>query len=212
MSHPTRSGGPRKQPPLIVVRDERRIDPATRRLGPPEGPPEREETKARAGEPGVPGAPDTDGSPTAPQARLAERTADLQRLKAEYDNYRKRVRRDRLAIREIAVANVLAGLLPVLDAIDQAREYGDPDPGLRAVAALLETRLAALGLQEIGTPGEPFDPTRHEAVTHELSDEVDRPTCTTVLRPGYRVGQHLLRPAQVAVSEPPERARTAASE
>ncbi|MFC9583600.1 nucleotide exchange factor GrpE [Streptomyces yangpuensis] len=137
------------------------------------------------------------------QAQLAERTADLQRVKAEYDNYRKRVQRDRLAIREIAVANVLGGLLPVLDAIDHAREYGNVDPGLRAVADLLETQLATLGLQEVGTPGEPFDPTHHEAISYQRSDEVDQPTCTTVHRPGYRVGQHLLRPAQVTVSEPP---------
>ncbi|WP_260618536.1 MULTISPECIES: nucleotide exchange factor GrpE [Streptomyces] len=138
------------------------------------------------------------------QAQLTERTADLQRLKAEYDNYRKRVQRDRLAIREIAVANVLGGLLPVLDAIDQAREHGDADPGLRAVAEVLETQLATLGLQEVGTPGERFDPACHQAISCQRSDKVDQPTCTAVLRPGYRVGQHLLRPAQVAVCEPPD--------
>ncbi|MFB6812634.1 nucleotide exchange factor GrpE [Streptomyces sp. NPDC056387] len=98
----------------------------------------------------------------------------------------------------------MGGLLPVLDAIDQAREHGTVDPGLRAVAAVLETQLATLGLQEVGAPGEPFDPTRHEAISYERSDEVDQPTCTTVHRPGYRVGHHLLRPAQVTVSEPPD--------
>ncbi len=200
MSRPTRSDGPGKQPAPIVVRDKRRIDPVTLRLKAPD---------SHSPQPTPTPAGDAGGPDAALQTQLAERTADLQRLKAEYDNYRKRVHRDRLAIREIAVSNVLRGLLPVLDAIDQAREHGSElDPGLRAVADLLETRLGVLGLQEVGAPGERFDPNRHEAVTYRQSDEVDRPTCTTVLRPGYRVGHQLLRPAQVEVSEPPDWART----
>ncbi|MGW7454110.1 nucleotide exchange factor GrpE [Streptomyces sp. NPDC054787] len=202
MSPPKASDGPRKQQPPVVIRDKRRIDPVTLQLRAADsGGPEQAQTGA-AGHGSAGGAPAA-GS-TAPQSELAERTADLQRLKAEYDNYRKRVQRDRLAVREIAVANVLAGLLPVLDAIDRAREHGDVDPGLRAVADALETQLATLGLQEVGSPGEPFDPTHHEAISYQRSDEVDRPTCTTVLRRGYRVGEHLLRPAQVTVSEPPD--------
>ncbi|MFF5701060.1 nucleotide exchange factor GrpE [Streptomyces sp. NPDC012794] len=191
-----------------MITDKRRIDPVTLQLraadsGPPGSLPTRTET--RPDEHGTPGGTPAAGD-TALRSRLAERTADLQRLKAEYDNYRKRVQRDRLAVREIAVANVLGGLLPVLDAIDQAREHDDVGPGLRAVADALESQLAALGLQEVGAPGEPFDPARHEAISCQRSDEVDRPTCTTVLRRGYRVGRHLLRPAQVTVSEPPDQA------
>ncbi|NXY95909.1 nucleotide exchange factor GrpE [Streptomyces sp. BR123] len=202
MSPPKSSGGPRKQTPLIVIRDKRRIDPVTLELRAADsGTSEHTETGGSGS--GTPGGSPAAGS-SAEHSRLAERTADLQRLKAEYDNYRKRVERDRLAIREIAVVNVLRGLLPVLDAIDQARDHGDIDPGLRAVADALETQLAALGLQEVGAPGEPFDPTRHEAISYQQSDEIDQPTCTIVLRPGYRVGQHLLRPAQVTVSEPPD--------
>ncbi|NWF31091.1 nucleotide exchange factor GrpE [Streptomyces sp. PKU-EA00015] len=136
------------------------------------------------------------------RARLAELTADLQRVKAEYDNYRKRVRRDRLAVREIAVVNVLTGLLPVLDAADEARAR-EHDPGTEAVARVLGNRLAALGLQSVGEPGEPFDPTAHEALTYTPSDAVARPVCTAVLRHGYRVGDRLLRPAQVSVTGPP---------
>lgn len=135
--------------------------------------------------------------------RLAECVADLQRVKAEYDNYRKRVRRDRVALQEIAVANVLRGLLPALDAIEQAREHGEVTGGFRSVVEVLETRLSALGLQAFGEPGEPFDPTRHEALVHERSGQAGRPLCTRILRAGYRVGGHLLRPAQVAVTEPP---------
>ncbi|MET9324596.1 nucleotide exchange factor GrpE [Streptomyces sp. NPDC003038] len=221
MSEPNRSG-PRKQPPApVVIRDRRRIDPETLQL--------READPAQAGGhrstgrdedlAGLARSADVNGSAgrtaeggrTAEAGRtaeverqLAERTADLQRLKADYDNYRKRVQRDRLAIREIAVANVLGALLPVLDATDRAREHGELTGGLRAITDVLETQLATLGLETVGTPGEPFDPTRHEAISYERSDAVDRPTCTAVLRRGYAVGEHLLRPAQVAVSEPPD--------
>ncbi|MFF3326231.1 nucleotide exchange factor GrpE [Streptomyces sp. NPDC002889] len=136
-------------------------------------------------------------------AALRERTADLQRLKAEYDNYRKRVRRDRLAVREIAVANVLGRLLPVLDALAEATEQGEVTGGFQQVALALETELAGLGLRPVGSAGDPFDPVVHEAVSYHRSERLERPTCTEVLRPGYRVGDHLLRPALVVVAEPP---------
>ncbi|KJK55039.1 hypothetical protein UK12_31175 [Saccharothrix sp. ST-888] len=135
-------------------------------------------------------------------ARLAERTADLQRVQADFENYRKRVRRDRLAVREIAVANVLFGLLPVLDALDRARACGDVTGGFRAVADELSDHLGSLGLLSFGTVGEPFDPTCHEALLHTCSPDVTAPTCSAVHRPGYRVGAQLLRPAQVTVAEP----------
>jgi len=204
----SRSDGPRPgdRPREIVIRDKRRIDPVTLQLRDPDraaGAREPERATGRGADGPVGERADGEVDRTAvPEVLLAERTADLQRLKAEYDNYRKRVRRDRLAIREIAVVNVLTGLLPVLDAIDQAREQGELSGGLRAVADALEAQLATLGLESFGERGEAFDPTRHEAVTDVLSADVDRPTCTAVLRPGYRVGQHLLRPAQVAVGEP----------
>ena len=139
------------------------------------------------------------------RAQLRERTADLQRMKSEYDNYRKRVSRERRTVGEIAVANVLTGLLPVLDAIDQAREQGEVTGGFRRVTDVLEAELAALGLQSFGMAGDPFDPAWHEAVSCTRSDHVEQPTCTTILRPGYRVGDQLLRPAQAEVAEPPGR-------
>ncbi|MGW7579155.1 nucleotide exchange factor GrpE [Streptomyces sp. NPDC054765] len=137
-------------------------------------------------------------------AELRERTADLQRLKAEYDNYRKRVHRDRLAVGEIAVANVLSRLLPVLDSLAEAREQGEVTGGFQRVAQALETELGALGLQTFGAAGAPFDPLIHEAVTYTPDDQLEVATCTAVLRQGYRVGDRLLRPAQVTVAgEPP---------
>ncbi|MEV5436466.1 nucleotide exchange factor GrpE [Streptomyces sp. NPDC052682] len=139
-----------------------------------------------------------------PSELLEERTADLQRVKAEYDNYRKRVRRDRLAVREIAVANVVTALLPVLDAVDRACAHEPLTPGLKDIADTLATQLGSLGVRSFGEEGDAFDPTCHEALTHHVSPDADRLLCTAVLRPGYRLGDRLLRPAQVEVTGPPQ--------
>jgi molecular chaperone GrpE len=136
------------------------------------------------------------------EAQLAERTADLQRLQAEYANYRKRVDRDRAAVREQAVVSTLAGLLPVLDAIDQAREHGELSGGFKSVADSLQAALGRLGLVTYGEKGDPFDPKIHEALTHSYSSDVAEDTCVEILQPGYKVGERILRPARVAVAEP----------
>ncbi|MET9176782.1 nucleotide exchange factor GrpE [Kitasatospora aureofaciens] len=133
---------------------------------------------------------------------LAERTADLQRLQAEYQNYRKRVERDRLTVREIAVSNILESLIPVLDDIGRAREHGEVTGGFKSVAESLEMVVAKLGLQQFGKEGEPFDPTQHEALMHSYSSDVTEDTCVQILQPGYRIGERIIRPAMVAVAEP----------
>ena len=133
---------------------------------------------------------------------LAERTADLQRLQAEYANYRKRVERDRLAVREQELANVLHGLLPVLDDIGRAREHGELTGGFKSVAESLEGIVVKLGLTAFGESGEPFDPTLHEALMHSYSADVTEPTAVQILQPGYKVGERIIRPARVAVAEP----------
>ncbi len=135
-------------------------------------------------------------------AKLAERTADLQRLQAEYANYRKRVERDRIAVREQALANVLLQLLPVLDDIGRAREHGELTGGFKSVAESLESAAAKLGLTAFGEAGDPFDPTLHEALMHSYSAEVTEPTAVQILQPGYKVGDRIIRPARVAVAEP----------
>ena len=142
------------------------------------------------------------GKQSGAEARLAERTADLQRLQAEYANYRKRVDRDRAAVREQAVATVLTGLLPVLDAIDQAREHGELSGGFKSVADSLASAVGKLGLVAYGEKGDPFDPKIHEALTHTYSPDVTADTCVEVFQPGYKVGDRILRPARVAVAEP----------
>ncbi len=139
---------------------------------------------------------------TGAEAQLAERTADLQRLQAEYANYRKRVDRDRAAVKEQAVAGTLAGLLPVLDAIDQAREHGELSGGFKSVADSLQAALGRLGLITYGEKGDPFDPKIHEALTHSYSSDVTEDTCVEILQPGYKVGDRILRPARVAVAAP----------
>jgi molecular chaperone GrpE len=179
------------------IRDRRRIDPVTGAVRVPE-----------SGAAGGPTGPAADEGPPPPgpggaEAALAERTADLQRLKAEYDNYRRRVERDRLAVAEQALASVLAGLLPVLDDIARARAHGEVEGGFKPVADGLEATVGKLGLVVYGEPGDPFDPAHHEALMHEFSTEVSEPTCVRILEPGYRLGERVLRPARVAVAEPP---------
>src|SRR5579859_5714634 len=135
-------------------------------------------------------------------AQLAERTSDVQRLQAEYANYRKRVDRDRAAVREQAVTATLTGLLPVLDAIDQAREHGELSGGFKSVADSLQGALGRLGLVTYGEKGDTFDPKIHEALTYSYSPDVTEDSCVEILQPGYMVGEKILRPARVAVAAP----------
>jgi molecular chaperone GrpE len=133
---------------------------------------------------------------------LDERTRDLQRVTAEYANYRKRVDRDRGAAAEQTTGAVLAALLPVLDDVDRAREHGDLVGPFATVAESLTAVTGKLGLVAFGEKGDPFDPTRHEAVAHQTSTDVKEPTCVEVMRRGYTLGERLLRPALVAVADP----------
>ncbi|MEU9920527.1 nucleotide exchange factor GrpE [Streptomyces griseoluteus] len=143
---------------------------------------------------------------------LGERTADLQRLQAEYQNYRRRVERDRVAVKEIAIANLLTELLPVLDDIGRAREHGELLGGFKSVAESLETVAAKMGLMQFGKEGEPFDPTIHEALMHSYAPDVTETTCVAILQPGYRIGERTIRPARVAVAEPQPGAQTVKAE
>ncbi|MCX5199155.1 nucleotide exchange factor GrpE [Streptomyces sp. NBC_00249] len=188
--------GPSEPHPSLVIHDRRRIDPETLQLREPDQiGPEREGGEHVLG---------TVDRASTLEAELADRTAELQRVEAAYENYRERVQHDRAALREIHTAKILDSLLPVLDGIDRARGLGEVAGELRVAVDTLEDRLSDLGLERVGAPGEPFDPLRHEAVDHQVWDEVEVPVCGAVLRPGYRVGTRLLRPAQVSVTEPPD--------
>jgi molecular chaperone GrpE len=142
----------------------------------------------------------------AAQSSAAERLSDLQRLQAEFVNYRRRVDRDRDVARDLAVAGVLEALLPVLDDVYLARQHGDLEGGpFAAIAEKLDTVLGRFGLTSYGEPGEEFDPAIHEALMHteaELAEGTTTTTVVQVLQPGYRAGDRVLRAARVAVADP----------
>ena len=133
---------------------------------------------------------------------MAERTEDLQRLNAEYTNYRRRTERDRQSVIETAKAKVISDLLPVLDDLDLAKQHGDLEGPLKAVADKLRKGLEQHNLTAFGEEGEPFDPEMHEAV-QDLSSG-DEQVLGTVLRQGYRVGERLVRNALVIIADPGE--------
>ncbi|HKR50819.1 MAG TPA: nucleotide exchange factor GrpE [Pseudonocardiaceae bacterium] len=135
------------------------------------------------------------------QAQVAERTADLQRISAEYSNYRRRVERDRQLVAALAKAQVAGELLTVLDDIERAQQHGDLSGPFKAVADKLVAGLTAHGLEPFGAVGDGFDPGVHEAVHHDTAPDVHGPTVTAVLRRGYRLGERVLRPAMVAVTD-----------
>jgi molecular chaperone GrpE len=141
---------------------------------------------------------------TATKAALDERTADLQRLQAEFLNYKRRVDRDRELVRQNATYLALAPITDVLDTVDRAREHGDLDPGFQAVAEQLERVVTGLGLTKFGEVGDPFDPRIHEALSHIGEDpDVQVTTCKVVAKAGYRIGDRVVRAAQVLVVDPP---------
>jgi len=133
---------------------------------------------------------------------VASLTEDLQRLQAEYSNYRKRVERDRALASESATANVLNELLSILDDIDRATEHGELTGGFKAVADQVIAITNKLGLERYGDTNSPFDPTIHEALMHERSSEVKETTITKLLQPGYKYKERILRPARVVVTDP----------
>lgn len=179
----------------VVVRDKRRLDP------------ESGEVRPEAAAPEVADLPEPEvGAEIAVEieAVRTELTADLQRLSAEYANYRKRVERDRVLVLEMATAGFLEGLLPLLDSIELARQHGDLEGAFKGVGESLEQLAERHGLESYGTVGDAFDPAVHNALLHagEAAD-VSVPTVSQLLQPGWRLRSgRVLRPAGVAVSDP----------
>jgi molecular chaperone GrpE len=207
--------------PRVVIRDKRRIDPLSGAVrepagaqpaGSPPGPPTSPSTGEQMSENETAAVP-----PEAEQAggqaaagltdgdlgrQLAERTEDLQRVTAEYANYRRRVDRDRTLVVDQAAERFATGLFPIVDDIERARDHGDLTGAFKVVADRVLAVLDGLGVEAFGASGDPFDPALHEAVMHDTSAEVAVPTATTVLRQGFRRGDRVLRTAMVAVTEP----------
>ena len=178
------------------VTDRRRVDPDSGEVRQPAAP-------AGAPDPLLAEAVEAalvDIEVTEVESKLAELTSDLQRVHAEYANYRKRVERDRELIRATAVGGVLSELLSVLDDIERARQHDELEGAFKSVGESLEATVTRLGLERFGAAGEAFDPNVHEALTHEASDEVSEPTVVAVYQPGYRYADRVLRPARVAVA------------
>jgi molecular chaperone GrpE len=133
---------------------------------------------------------------------VATLTADLQRLQAEYANYRKRVERDRAVAHESAIGAVLTELLALLDDVDREEQHGELTGGFKAVADQLNSITSRIGLEKYGTAGEAFDPQIHEALMHDESADVAIATASKILQPGYKYKERILRPARVAVTDP----------
>jgi molecular chaperone GrpE len=149
------------------------------------------------------GTSDSTESSIDPTARqLAERTEDLQRVTAEYANYRRRIERDRVLVLDQAAERFAGQLFPIVDDIERARDHGDLTGAFKVVADRVLGLLDGLGVTPFGQPGDRFDPSLHEAVLHDTSPEVTEPTATTVLRPGFRRGDRVLRTAMVGVTDP----------
>jgi molecular chaperone GrpE len=212
-----------EETPRVVIRDKRRIDPTSGNVRVPAG-------EQPAGTPAAPTAPVreeqmseyettvVDEVPPAPAAgdtgdlegQLAERTEDLQRVTAEYANYRRRVDRDRALVVDQAAERFALQLFPIVDDIERARDHGDLTGAFKVVADRVLGLLDGLGVAAFGTAGDPFDPSLHEAVIHDTSSDVSVPTATTVLRQGFRRGDRVLRTAMVAVTDPESPAAPAA--
>ncbi|HWF69696.1 MAG TPA: nucleotide exchange factor GrpE [Mycobacterium sp.] len=181
-------------PEQVTVTDKRRIDPETGQV--------RHVASGAAPSGAAPEAVDAKaGQGGATADKVAELTADLQRVQADYANYRKRALRDQEAIAGRAKASVVSQLLGVLDDLDRARSHGDLESGpLKLVADKLLSALTGLGLTAFGAEGDDFDPVLHEAVQHEGDgSEGSKPVIGNVLRHGYKLGDQVLRHALVGV-------------
>ncbi len=172
----------------VTVTDKRRVDPETG------------EIRERATGPAPSGpAPEPFAGETPEEAgKAAELLADLQRVQADFSNYRKRALRDQQLLADRAKAGVISQLLGVLDDLDRARSHGDLESGpLKSVADKLVTALEGLGLSGFGEEGDEFDPALHEAVQHE--GDGTHPVVGNVMRRGYKVGEQVVRHAMVGV-------------
>lgn len=195
-----------------TVRDRRRIDPETFELRDPQDTAAAEEVSGEAD-----ASDDTSAEAEADprQAEIddltrqvAERTNDLQRLQAEYVNYKRRVDRDREAARGITISTVMSELLPILDNITAARDHGELTGGFKAVAEDVEKLAAKHEVAAFGEVGDAFDPHQHEALM-QVSDPGDaHPVCVQIFQVGYRQGDKVLRPARVATGAPVDQAQT----
>jgi molecular chaperone GrpE len=215
---PEHVGSEESEPTGPKVTDKRRLDPQTGAVRHPAAVPAPPASNDGSGTEPVPAQPGPDSSAGVAEPEIgaddidldatlaADLTRDLQRLQAEYVNYKRRVDRDRELHRDVAVSSVIEALLPVLDDIHLARQHGDLEGGpFAAIADKLEGTLTKFGVERFGQPGEAFDPTVHEALMHteaELAEGTAVTTVVQILQPGYKMGGRIIRAARVAVADP----------
>ena len=147
-------------------------------------------------------ATETSSEATESKDPVASLTEDLQRLQAEYSNYKKRVDRDRLLVADIATASALTEMLPILDDLERAAEHGELTGGFKAIADQITNLTQKPGLEKFGEAQTTFDPNIHEALMHETSSDVKETTVTKILQFGYKHKERVLRPARVVVTDP----------
>ena len=214
-------GSPEPEHEEPIIRDKRRIDPETGKVRQPDG----EQKAEDAGEHDLAHEELVDVGPvesedeetilsdddldilsgqTTAEQLAAERLADLQRVTAEYANYRKRTEANRELERERAVGDAVKGLIPVLDDLERAEKHGDLGEGsaFSSIAAKLRTAVERLGLTPYGEKGDPFDPQIHEAIFQQPTPDVTTDTVAEVVETGYRLGSTTVRVARVVVSVP----------
>lgn len=202
MSQGPREEGENGRP---IIRDRRRIDPKTYQVRDPDAAAEAQNSEPTPADQATdqPG-PSAELSAEVEKLKteVADRTSDLQRVQAEYVNYKRRVDRDRDLARASGVEAVLRDLLGVLDSVQAAREHEELTGGFKAVAEEIEKLAARHGLEPFGEPGEAFDPRIHEALMHATAEGITGPTAVTILQSGYKIKDRVIRPARVAVAEP----------
>ncbi|MCA5894281.1 nucleotide exchange factor GrpE [Isoptericola sp. NEAU-Y5] len=192
--------------------DKRKVDPATGEA--------RHEDQPAEPEPAGPGdadggtdplealdfEPAGDGAESAEvmaaKAEAAAHLDALQRERASFTNYRNRSLRDQEAARSQGVQDVLTGLLPVLDDIERAKQHGELEGPMAAIAEKLDASLAKFGIERFGAVGEEFDPTVHDALMHNVDADATSTTVNLVVEPGYRIGERVVRAARVGVVGP----------
>lgn len=214
MTHGPHEGDRTEENGRPIVRDRRRIDPKTYEVRDPDARPAESPaaTDAAASAPADQTGQQGAEAPAAAEqlaaeveklkTEVADRTTDLQRVQAEYVNYKRRVDRDRDLARASGIESVLRDLLGVLDSIRAAREHGELTGGFKGVADEIEKLAARHSLESFGEPGDPFDPRIHEALMHAHAEGITGPTAVTILQPGYKIKDRVIRPARVAVAEP----------
>jgi molecular chaperone GrpE len=139
------------------------------------------------------------------QSQAAEYKDGWQRSVADFQNYRRRIETEKAGTYQLAVGSIIKRYLPVLDDMERAIEARPTDlawaDGIELICRKLQSILEAEGIKKIDAMGKKFDPNFHEAISQEPADGVESGTVLGVIRNGYMLGDHVIRPAMVRVAQ-----------